>query len=183
MLITFHFLFFLQVWFFEHVFIAKNRKFTGQIPRFFDHKLNVYWRRSSFTNVMKNVLPADIREGALQKRDGEVLIQSKGFVASDYFSYLTNNAALHNPINRNIVNLLERMTPVYCLFNFNVSNDLIRMAPKLRFDELKYVHHKTGVAVLSPASEQKFIAEVSHSERQYHITKKLFCTRKYSSII
>jgi hypothetical protein len=57
------------------------------------------------------------------------------------------------------------------------------MTPKLRFDELKYVHDKTGVAVLSPTSEQKFIAEVSHSERKYHITKKLFCTRKYSSII
>ncbi|KAF3334075.1 hypothetical protein FCM35_KLT20679 [Carex littledalei] len=164
----------LKGWFFEHVKIPNNRKFTGHIPRFLDHKLNVCWRRSSLNKVLDNVLVGDIDTSELKWEPAVVLNKEKGFVASDQLSVLSRNVQLRKPKNSHLLKLMTEMAPVYCLFNFKISTELVHRAAKHRFEDLKYIQDSTGIPLLSPASEQKLLAEASHSERQYHISKRLF---------
>lgn len=120
---------------------------------------------------------SDIKTDDLTLEDAEVFIKSKGFVPSAYFDEMTNTAFLKKPQNMAIAKLLTEMAPVYCLFNFNVSKELINRSSRHRFEDLKYLEDAKGLPVLSPASEQKFMAQVCNSERRYRINKQLFKRR------
>ncbi|KAF3329802.1 Ulp1 protease family, C-terminal catalytic domain-containing protein [Carex littledalei] len=160
-------------WFFEHVEVPKVRIFRGHIPRFYNWKLHIGWRRDSFSRKLDLVRNTDIKPGSLDWSPSEALFKTEGLVFNFYSTCLARTDSLRKTHNLHLYKLVMEMAPIYNLFKFRVCNELLGCAASHMIEDLKYVEEEsTELPKLSPATEQKMIAEVSHEEWKYQIKKK-----------
>jgi hypothetical protein len=119
------------------------------------------------------VKTSDVKDEPLDWSASEQLFKREGFLFSFYSKCLARPDALRKTHNLHVHNLVIEMTPIYLLFNFRVCNDLVGSSAPHMIDDLKYIEEQsTDLPQLSPASEQKVIAQVSHEEWKHEIKKK-----------
>lgn len=150
------------------------RVYTGHIPRLYNWKLHIGWRRDSFNRRLDLVKTADVKEKPLEWSTSESLFKREGLVFSFYTTCLARTESLLRTQNMHLHTLVIEMTPIYVLFQFRVCSDLVQRAAPHMYQDLKYVEEDdTEIPQLSPASEKKLIGQVAHAEWKHEIKKRI----------
>lgn len=131
--------------------------------------MNVSWRRAHFNPLLGSVLPGDVKDTALQWKDGELIFKSEGFIAADHWHRLLHATPLRRNHNEPIFRFMAEMAPVYLVFRYNLCPDLISRADPDVIEGLKYIQDDDET--MSENEEKNIVAQIHHEEWKHHLKK------------